>query len=130
MRKRPLLLCLALLALVGLSGGLLVLLTHPRHRINQESYERIKEGMTLEEVEAILGGPPGNYTRGRYGMLPYLALPLKPLPRVLHEWLGEEAAIYVWFDLEGRARETGLQKVLGVKGEPSLLDRLRHLLPW
>src|SRR5262245_57147713 len=31
-------------------------------RINRENFERIEEGMTQGEVEAILGQPPGDYT--------------------------------------------------------------------
>src|SRR5438874_7970559 len=50
-------------ALLGLGVSLIVLTPqHRRSGITQENFERIKEGMTEEEVEEILGGPPGTYT--------------------------------------------------------------------
>jgi hypothetical protein len=55
------------LLLFGLAAGLIVLavgnwLLRPRPTaITEENYGAIRVGMTLEEVEAILGGPAGNY---------------------------------------------------------------------
>jgi hypothetical protein len=34
---------------------------------NRADYERIREGMTEAEVEAVLGVPPGNYCSDYYG---------------------------------------------------------------
>lgn len=42
-------------------GGLYPLLAAPAHRIDKVHYALIRNGMTLEEVESILGAPPGNY---------------------------------------------------------------------
>jgi hypothetical protein len=36
----------------------------PRHRINMENFQRIKEGMTKAEVESLFGVPAGNYDDG------------------------------------------------------------------
>jgi hypothetical protein len=54
------------LLLLGLSAGLMVavgscLLSPRPSAITEENYGKIRVGMTLEEVEAILGGPAGNY---------------------------------------------------------------------
>ena len=36
----------------------------PKHNINLASLEKIENGMTLADVEAILGVPSGDYTTG------------------------------------------------------------------
>src|SRR3712207_2393249 len=60
MRRRTVLLGLGLVVgVMGLCAGMW--LTTPRPQINDASYQRIKEGMNQQEVEQILGGPPGNY---------------------------------------------------------------------
>ena len=67
MRRRRLLLGSGALALLGLAGMLVVTqLLRAGPAITPASYERIREGMTEAEVEAVLGGPPGDYTNGRY----------------------------------------------------------------
>jgi WD40 repeat protein len=37
----------------------------PKHRINEVSLQQIQRGMTLEEVEEILGVPAGDYTKNQ-----------------------------------------------------------------
>jgi hypothetical protein len=61
MRRRKLLVALAGLAVVVAVG--VVVLWPPEDRITEANLERIKEGMTQAEVEAILG-PPGDYRTG------------------------------------------------------------------
>jgi hypothetical protein len=63
MRRRKLLVVLAGLAVV-VAAGVVVLWPRPPSRITRENFERIKEGMSRAEVEAILG-PPGDYRTGR-----------------------------------------------------------------
>jgi hypothetical protein len=42
--------------------GVLVALVMPRHGpVNRTACERIEKGMTVAQVEQILGGPPGDY---------------------------------------------------------------------
>lgn len=53
--KRLITVGLALTLVVG--GGFLVLRPFSTNPVNAANYERIREGMTLEEVEAVLGGP-------------------------------------------------------------------------
>jgi hypothetical protein len=68
MRKR-LLLSLGLLGLVLLGGYLLLWLTAPRHRVSQLGWQQIEAGMTQEEVERVLGGPPGDYASQPYDLM-------------------------------------------------------------
>src|SRR5687768_3067975 len=62
MTRRRVLVVLGVLA----AGGMLAAggwwLTTPRVLFTPEQVEQITAGMTLEEVEAILGAPPGDYT--------------------------------------------------------------------
>jgi hypothetical protein len=116
MGKRRLLLLVAA-ALVLLGGAGVALWPSPtKHHITAGTIGCIKEGMTQEEVEAIVGAPPGNYAGGR-SFAVYLAGPSAPRwgqrwesTKVrgladLHaaEWVGDEAAVEVWFAQDGRA---------------------------
>jgi hypothetical protein len=62
MRRRTLLVVLAGLAMV-VAAGAVVFWPRPE-LITPENFERIRVGMSQVEVEAILGGPPGDYTTG------------------------------------------------------------------
>ena len=95
MRKRRLV-YLAILLSIAL-GGYFVL--YSDDRITQEHYARIKPGMTVQEVDQILGGPEGVYvslwnSHGSY--------PAPPPPKAdgvkEQEWIGAAGAIWVYFD--------------------------------
>jgi len=55
---------------VGITAGLVLAVyfvmrpSVPKHNINPASLEKIENGMTLADVEAILGVPSGDYTTG------------------------------------------------------------------
>ena len=51
---------LLVLTILGLLG-LYPLLAPPAHRIDQAHCDRIKEGMTRQQVEGIFGVPAGDY---------------------------------------------------------------------
>jgi hypothetical protein len=68
-------------------------------RITRENFERIKQGMRQEEVEAILEGPPGDYqTVPAVALLPPL-LPHRGLKQPA--WKGDGGVIWVWVDDRG-----------------------------
>ena len=60
MRRPKLLLALAGLG-VAVAVGVVVLWPQPGDRITRENFDRIREGMSRAEVEAIFGGRPGDY---------------------------------------------------------------------
>ena len=63
--KKQSFLKLILVALLGLAGfGVYLWWTIPTSGINRASVWRIREGMSQEEVEAIIGMPPGDYRSG------------------------------------------------------------------
>jgi hypothetical protein len=65
-RKRwfPIAAVVAGIAAALLPAPALVSALSPRPTIDEEVFDRIEEGMTREEVEAIVGAPPGDYTTG------------------------------------------------------------------
>jgi hypothetical protein len=72
----------------------------PRPDINRANFERIKKGMTLREVEAIIGAPAGDYTTEPTSIVDdgwYVSGD--------KEWVDDEGAISVWFDPQGRIRD-------------------------
>jgi len=71
--RRSLLVRLGVLVFVTGSGiAFLVWWSQPGHRIDKHGYELIQEGMTVDEVVAVIGVPPGDYAtnntwhRGHY----------------------------------------------------------------
>jgi hypothetical protein len=99
----------------------------PRHNINRASFEKLKEGMTVAEVEEIFAVPAGVYT----------TRPYKPnvAAEGAAEWVGDEGAVFIWFDQDTKTvrgwfvfmPETGLtwferfQVWLGLRDEPETI---------
>jgi hypothetical protein len=132
MRRRRLLLGAVVLALLGVAGALLPLMLPRRGAgITRANYEQIREGMTLDEVEAILGDPAGDYTGGQFYALPVPAvkfLPPRHIPVIWRDWISKEGCISIGFSESG---QVGRKRLLPVEREhATFLDRLRHLLPW
>src|SRR4051794_27830266 len=75
-------------------------------RVNRATFERIKEGMTQEEVHTILGGPPGEYlTRPPDNQLyPYPPNGVKTPGN--EYWYGDEGQIEVAFQLSSTTPRT------------------------
>src|SRR5262249_8462364 len=68
--------------------------------INPETFERIKNGMTREEVEATIGKPPdGPATKSGV----FLGRDLRPPPAAEHCWYGKSSEICVRFNHDGKA---------------------------
>jgi hypothetical protein len=64
------------LALLGVSLALIacpVLLLRFTRQLNRDGFDQIQLGMSQAEVEALLGGPPGDYGRYRWGDVPLSA---------------------------------------------------------
>jgi hypothetical protein len=80
------------------AAGLGFWLVLPRHRIDREHYLMVKEGMTEEEVEELLGAPPGNYDgyveRGQFWTVEYVGDVVNYFPSV---WAGRHGTIRVYF---------------------------------
>jgi hypothetical protein len=86
-----------LVAVALLLTGALFLLFPRSSRVTKAAFDQIEVGMSRPEVEAILGGPPGDYT----------TMPVQPdlrSPGGLVEclyWEGDEGTIEVTVDADG-----------------------------
>ena len=84
------------------------------------TFERVRVGMTREEVEATVGAPPGDYT-------PSGAFVLRTEDRLavvgVGIWLTDHADLWVRFDAAGRAQSATVCNV-------SKLDFLRSRTRW
>ena len=81
-------------------------------------FERVRPGMSLAEVEALMGGPPGNYGRGlEQGMS--LEGVLVPPGTVERAWADDGARYEVYFDPAGRVVVTHRRKVYRQTGGPA-----------
>ena len=113
--------CLAVAAGVGAR------LTAPRPcPVSLANCEHIRDGMTLAEVEEVLGGPPGTYGSG---MVLVAGPGVMSLSDRYEHWWTDEGLLLVRFDQQGRS--SGFTFCGGVLfPPPSPLDRLRAWLGW
>jgi hypothetical protein len=107
----------------------------PRHRINPESFEKIQVGMTLEDVEAILGVPAGKYYKGSY----FLLGPWQKVGNLWvccgeclgqqslsgdKEWIGKDGAIAVWLDSQERVVRQEFSDLMSCEVQERFFDKL------
>lgn len=98
MRKRWGLLFLVLLLSMGAFLLALRLFGTARPRISRETFGQLHAGMAIEEVEQLIGSPPGNYCT-----VPFLAL--NGAKDIWGEkgkgttfWASNDGQIVIWFD--------------------------------
>jgi hypothetical protein len=132
MRKR-LVVFLALAALILGADYLTLWLTTPKKHVTRAAFDRIQEGMTLAEVEGLIGLPPGDHrtrpTRivwGVRGPIIFLEPATQGRKYTSMEWIGDYGMICVWLDSEEKVVERAFTELR--PDEPSLLDRLRKLM--
>lgn len=115
---------LAIACMLGLSA-FLGLLAIPRHGIVEGSAGRIRPGMSQKEVEAILGGPPGDY--GPESVASESVCVVVPEPPNREEtWNAGYVAVSVLFDADGKAVQARESRC--VVGEESWPDTMRRWL--
>jgi hypothetical protein len=101
--RRRILISASIIALLAASLFLGGWLLQPKPRIDIATFQQIRIGMTLPEVEAIIGAPPGDYGVGK-GVLFDLGLDMDPREidtRVRKDWLAKDEAISIWLDEQG-----------------------------
>ena len=69
--------------------------------VDKETCERVQPGMTLAEVEAILGGPPGNYTGVFIRREMDVGISLVGSASK-EKWTGRGGMLQVFFDAQGK----------------------------
>ncbi len=108
MTRRPLLLALglslALAAIVGVTvrHELMSRRSTRGHSIDQEHVQRIPIGMRQAEVEAVLGGPPGDFTTRWMRFEDLRRAPGRRASGRWERWAGNHGQIQVCFDGEGK----------------------------
>jgi outer membrane protein assembly factor BamE (lipoprotein component of BamABCDE complex) len=105
------------LGVLGVGGWLL----WPRTAITRENAAKIREGMTLAEVEAILGGPPRDETTG-----PIRFDEVTPVRDESRKWWSDRVCIQVIFDENGRVMNADSDSLHRV-GPLDMLRRWLHL---
>jgi len=109
------------LMLLGVVGWVL---WYPPPGITLENAERIHQGMTLAEVEALLGGPAGDYRTPGATKFAFAYHFLSDPDGEVMEWNGDEGTAMVSFDADSRVFNHMYLKA----PSESLLAKLRRWL--
>ena len=127
--RKLLLLALAVVLVASVAACLVLTRPTPASQINKQNQQLINDGMTLQQVEAIFGGPAGDYsTRLPPGPKKFIrTLPEQLGDRNYKLWAGNGGIIVVYFD-EGNRVETAIFYSSFVSQEPSILEKIRRLL--
>src|SRR5262249_22209631 len=75
----------------------------PHPRIDQASLNQIQMGMTEQEVWAVIGAPPGDYSL--HEVVDTFGTPVEG--KCCQEWIGNGVSIVVGFDADGRVVDKG-----------------------
>jgi hypothetical protein len=126
-RKRLLLWTLPVVALTGLGMTTMRWTPARQHRITPENVQKLPAGMSLAEVEALFGAPPGVYTAGDHTLFAF------PVAEHQHRvsaadregctqqvWVGDVVGISVFFQPDGTVR--GYNDLLPIY-KPTVLER-------
>jgi hypothetical protein len=103
-RRRRVVITLALLGLVLLGACFALWPFSPRPQINHDDYLGVEMGMTEAQVETVLGGPAGDY---RVGDVLYTVggddeiRQGRPIVRS-SDWRGNEGLVMVGYDADGQ----------------------------
>ena len=122
---------------VSFVGAALAIRIYDRPRICKDNFDRIRCGMTKKKVEAILGGPPGDYSTGpvlRFAgiKLPYNGFGWGCRTCTDETWTGDGGTITVRFLEDGTVARQPLGTGAMARFEetfivrPSFLDRVRE----
>lgn len=95
----------------------------PKPRIDAETYQRLEVGMTLKQVEAIVGAPPSDYVNRLYGI--YGGAPPKQDGRAVQDyryWISARWYLAVGFAEDGTACHFTLYRVTLLR-KPTFWER-------
>jgi outer membrane protein assembly factor BamE (lipoprotein component of BamABCDE complex) len=129
MKRRCLLLITAIAVLVLVGVGVLALALRPHQpstAITRENAAKIQHGMTVAEVEALLGGPARDDTTGPLEIdISYTSTH----GACQRDWRSDEVVIAVCFDADGRVIDSCNDPVQPLpRQQDSVFDVLRRWL--
>jgi hypothetical protein len=112
--------------LVGFAGWLWIA---SRPRVTRARFEQVHPGMSREEVNRTVGGPPGDYSHGRVVAWRLAALRSFDL-KVYQQWLCDDGELLVRFDDADIVTDRIIQDVVSVSGPASRMvpERIRRWL--
>lgn len=124
MKRKRLLLAVALLAVSGVAACLTAHSLTASPRIDPDTRDRIRPGMRLDEVTAIIGAPPGDYSS--LTLAPWMRAAIRRTSETYdcRVWMDDQYAIVAILDASGVVEYT----TLCTFGEPgdTVLDKLRR----
>jgi len=83
--------------------------THDKPRPCRKTFERVQVGMTRAEVEATVGGPPGDYSSADWWPPSALAVTGLGDHRINEvEWICNADELHVWYSNDGDVREVSI----------------------
>src|SRR5262249_32430069 len=97
-------------------------------KVRLANHRGIRAGMTLAEVERVLGGPPGDYSSDPQPTDSYLATTRAGWGVRWETWVSDEGVVTVHLNDEGRVTDWG-HAGAGLTS-PGFFDRLRAWLGW
>jgi hypothetical protein len=133
MRRRAIM-AFALILVSGIASAAWWLSQEPEPSIKFDNFDRISKGMTEEEVEDLLGGPPGYYTRKFVGAV-YAEGPKRVTGLELcqrqggKEWIANRGSIYVEFDEHGRVCDARQGEAFLIVGDSWYSRLIRWFTP-
>ncbi len=136
-RKRLLLWAFVAVGAVALGWLAAVVLTRPRPGVTEVNYGRITYGMTLAEVQGLLGGeeeePEPMGVCPPLGMMRAIWAAGQPMSTsFVHTWRGDGLTIYVSFQGGRVTQRAWMKDGQGESEAPpeAFLARLLHSQPW
>jgi hypothetical protein len=109
-----------ILVLSILLMGFVVWVILRKPKIDERTYQSIQNGMTSEQVEALIGGPPGDYGSGEVTGGDFVVQGTEA-----KKWLGERIGFVIYFSNDDTV---AAKLILGVYREESLPERLGNWL--
>ncbi len=93
--------------------------------LNVDNTALIQRGMTMEQVEQLLGGPPGDYGYNQGGDEVMMTLELAGIrqPSIKYVWFDDGHWVEVYFDSDGLARFAHERRF--VRKRPTIRESLR-----
>jgi hypothetical protein len=124
-RRRFILLAIVGLVLLVLLADLGYLLLRPSSPISQAGCDLINEGMSLADVEVILGCPAGDYHDRDHPVV--VSLLPRPAPGLVQKvWIGNHGAVVVHFDKNDGVMHVHFSPELN--RAPTFVEQLRRKL--
>jgi hypothetical protein len=113
-------LCMVAIAIIG--PAIWIAIPHPG--INHQNFRKIQVGMTVDEVTALMGRPPGNYARPTSFILAGQGESMGDTAPGSQAWMSDSGCIIVGLDENDCVTGAGFSCVR----DDSLLGRLHKFL--